>query len=287
MNTSKLRFSVLSAGLFGLFALSGLTGCGMPRFEAKETRKSTVPSTGQPVELTIETQNGQVSVTTEPELSEVQIEATIVCRGETQAVADDRLAKTELLVESSGNTLKITTEFPGSKGWGDGASITVKLPALDSAKLESSNGSITVDGSKAAVNGQVTVDTSNGSVRVQRISGNLTARSSNASITASDIGGTLDLDTSNGKIDVTLLDSQQGPISADTSNASIQLQLPKDFQGVVQGSTSNAKFKVDDPGKVASESEVGKSIGKVSLGQSNTVSKLDTSNGGIEVKIAQ
>ncbi len=280
-------WKVATATVVGL-ALTSLTlgGCSFPRFQASVVRKSTI-SVSQPSELFVETRNGAVNVVCEPELSEVQIEAKLTCRGNSQNEADDRLAQSELIVDSeSTNQLKVSSRFPEGGYGSDSASITIKVPSLDLVDVKTSNASVTIDASKSAVNGSVTVLTSNGQVQVQRVSGNVDVNSSNSSIEISDVGGKVVGTTSNGSASVKLMPGQQGPIQVNTSNASVELELPSEFSGLVKLDTSNASISVDDPNKVITKNEVRKTEGTITVGNGDSVSEVKTSNGAIKVKIS-
>ena len=280
-------WKVATATVVGL-ALTSLTlgGCSFPRFQASVVRNTTVSVT-QPSELFVETRNGAVKVVCEPELSEVQIEAKLTCRGNSQKEADDRLAQSELIVDSeSTNQLKVSSRFPEGGYGSDSASITIKVPSLDLVDVKTSNASVTIDASKSAVNGSVKVLTSNGQVLVQRVSGNVDVNSSNSSIEISDVGGKVVGTTSNGSASVKLMPGQQGPIQVNTSNASVELELPSEFSGMVKLDTSNASISVDDPNKVITKNEVRKTEGTITVGNGDSVSEVKTSNGAIKVKIS-
>lgn len=279
--------SVAALTLLGL-ALTSLTlsGCSFPRFQASVTRNSTVSFT-QPIELFVETRNGAVNVICEPELSEVQIEAKLTCRGKSQKEADDRLAKSELVVDSeSSSQLKISSRFPEGGYGSDSSSITIKTPALDLVDVKTSNGGVTIDASKSAVNGSVKVLTSNGQVQVQRVSGNVNVTSTNSSIAITDVGGKVDGTTSNGSASVKLMAGQQGPIQVKTSNASVELELPSEFSGLVKLDPSNSSISIDDPNKVITKNDIRKTEGSITVGNGDSVSDVKTTNGAIKVKIS-
>lgn len=282
----RSSWSIAAVTFVGL-TLTSLTlgGCGLTGFQASITRKTTVSVT-QPSELFVETRNGAVSVVCEPDLSEVQIEAKLTCRGKSQKEATDRLAQSELVVDSeTSSQLKVSSRFPEGGYGSDSASITIKVPALDLVDIKTSNGQVTVDASKSAVNGSVKVVTSNGQVQVQHVSGNVDVTSSNSSIEISDVGGTLIGKTTNGSASVKLMPGQQGPIQVKTSNASVALELPSEFSGLVKLDTSNASISIDDPNKVITKNDIRKTEGTITVGNGDSVSEVKTSNGSIKVKI--
>ncbi len=277
-----------------VFQLAGLAlvtclvfaGCNIPGFKATASKNATGAAGKTPISLTVESHNGSVTVVCEPELDQMQVEAEVVCRGSTQAEADQRLERSELVVKSTGeNQWRVSVQFPDTRSNGEGASLIVKVPALDSANVVTTNGAVRVDASKAAINGSVTVDTSNGTVDVKRVSGDVKVDTSNSSISIIDVGGKINARSSNGKAEVVLLEGQQGPVVVKTSNASIVLAVARDFAGKVEADTSNASVKLDDPGKVAAKSKMSKSEGEVVFGSGEVTSTLDTSNGPIEIKI--
>lgn len=269
-----------------LAAVLVVAGCNVPAFKATNSKNATGATGEGPIDLTVESRNGSVKVVCEPELDEMQVEAEIVCRGNSQTEADQRLEKAELVVKSTGqNQWKVAVQFPDARSNGEGASIVVKVPSLDSANVTTSNGAVQVDATKAAINGSVTVDTSNGSVDVKRVSGDVKVDTSNSKLGIVDVGGKINARSSNGKAEVILLEGQQGPVVVKTSNSSIAFTVAKDFTGRIKADTSNASVKLDDPGKIAAKSSLGKSTGDVILGSGERISTLDTSNGAIEIKI--
>lgn len=260
-------------------------GCGFPAFQAKATRNTTVKNDG-PVNLVIDTSNGAVTVVCEPGLEEIQVQADLECRGKSLQEAEDRVQQAELVVDTSeSGQLKLSTKFPAPSVGGDSGSITVKAPSVDSVRVVTSNGSVSVDGQMAAINGAVDLKTSNGRVSLTRVSGDVVAASSNGSIIATDVGGRLNLKSSNGKIEANLLEGQKGPVNIATSNGSVVLSLPSDFQGQVVGKTSNGSMRVDDPNKVVTKSNIDKQGGVISVGAGEDASTITTSNGSIEIKV--
>jgi hypothetical protein len=255
---SNLRPHFLKAAILAFaaapVALTG--GCSfMSKPTAKGTLNQTIPhATGGPI--TVDTRNGSVQIVADGSRSEVQVVASIVCEGDTQQQADDRLAQMKLdVARDTSRLLAVKPVFPGGPRGSDGASFVIRIPDASGVNVVTSNGQVTVAGLQGALkvetsNGSVTasdhngpadIHSSNGSITVKNLAGDLVAVTSNSSVTASGVKGKADIDTSNGSITLTLDPASPGPIKLDTSNASIVVAVGSGFLGTVHIKTSNGK----------------------------------------------
>lgn len=250
--------------------------------------------------ISVESRNGSVEIIADSSLTEVQIDATVRCTGDTQEEANARLAKASLDVGyDTAGTLTIKPVFPQGPRNNDGASIIVRLPVAEGATIKTSNGSVKVSklGGKLSIqtsnarvsisdhNGPATVNTSNGAVEVIRLAGSLTVDTSNGKVDASDVGGPVTIDTSNGSIRLALRPDQNGPLKLDTSNNSIVVTVGPTFAGHVKFDTSNGRVNIKDNSKRVRTQQLGKSEGTITVGEGGTQSVLDTSNGRIDFEI--
>jgi len=106
------------------------------------------------------------------------------------------------------------------------------------------------------------------------------------SVNAEDISGAVDVDTSNGSISVSLAVDQAGPIKLESSNGSLHAEVGPAFAGTMKMDTSNGSVKVVDLTGRAKSCELRNSSGTVRFTDSGVESKLDTSNGRIELVIS-
>jgi hypothetical protein len=287
--------------LTGLIALSAVTaGCAWSApHRATETRvlaAAHVPSSA----LSVETRNGSVSVMAEPARSDVAIEAKITCTGATEAEAARRLAATSIRIDrDTSGTLVIQPVFPQPAAGGDGASLTIRLPDAQPVTIDTSNGAVHVEGLQGRLvadtsnggvrvvghTGDVEVDTSNGAIVLENVVGTVRADTSNGAITATGLAGACTLDSSNGSIDVRLAEASPGPVTLMTSNGSIRLSVGSGFHGDVTLDTSNAPITVHDAGGRIISRAIERGHGHIVIGKGGGASRLNTSNGRIELTI--
>jgi hypothetical protein len=293
---------MLAAAIASLTCLTA-TGCSFSNWNHATARRE-VTQSAEHVEgsaLTIQTHNGGVEVLGSPEQSDVQIHATLVARGATEAEAEERLAAASLKVERDDKgRLHITPVFPEPRHGGDGASIRVSLPGATNVTVESSNGPITVRGLAGLLiadtsngpvdvsdhDGPAEIETSNGPVSVSNIGGKLVVDTSNGPLDLENVNGPVTADTSNGPIALSLRPGQRGPLHLDTSNGPIKVRVGSAFTGMVRLDTSNGRVTVNDPQKRITESTIGKTGGSIVVGSGGEPSRVDTSNASIVFTIS-
>ena len=295
-----MRFCTLPSLIAVLGTAFLQTGCS---FYSGHTAKAQLQQTAEHIvdsALMIDTRNGKVDVASDAVLTQVEIDATLVCGGDTQQEADQRIKSANFSVERDTNrTLVIKPSFPQPGHSSDGASFIVRLPGARNVTIKSSNGSVKVTGLAGDLNittsnagasvqdhsGPVVIDTSNGSVNVTSVKGSLNAKSSNAGVNATGVAGAVDINTSNGGIDLKLAGDQSGPLRLDTSNGGIRATVGAAFRGVVKMDTSNGRVKVTDHAGVITNQSIDGSDGTITIGQGGETTFIDTSNGSIEIII--
>ena len=298
--TRRSRCSSPLAVLAVIVSVWTLAGC---QFINTPTAKG--PKSGTAVHVAaspvrVESRNGSVEIVADPARSDVQIDATVTCAGDTQQEADQRLADASLDVSrDTSHALIVKPVFPGGPRSNDGASFVIHLPDAAGVDVKTSNGAVIVrtlsgklviDTSNASIkvtdhNGPATLSSSNGSITVTNLNGDLQANTSNASVTAHDIKGKATIDTSNGSIDLVLNPAASGPIVLDTSNASIKVLVGKSFLGDVSLKTSNASVRIAGEG-VASD-QISKTSAVVHMGAGGANSTVKSSNANIEFAVTK
>ncbi|MDA1188783.1 MAG: DUF4097 family beta strand repeat-containing protein, partial [Chloroflexi bacterium] len=158
-----------------------------------------------------------------------------------------------------------------------GADIEITAPAGTTVDLETSNGSIDVQG--MTVSG--TVKTSNGRLTLGDVRGSWNARTSNGSITVTRFQGSLDLETSNGSITVVGELTAGGSNEMTTSNGNINITLSGTPNVHVDASTSNGDVESKLP---VTATSFGDSHLIGTIGTGGTELRLRSSNGSITIQ---
>lgn len=274
-------------------ALLPLSGCesswGGKRY--KETRTLELPHIAGSA-LSIENANGAIEALA-TDRADVSLEVTLYS-GDLE-----RLRFANVRADRQGDgTLRVWIEWPGGKrANGEGAAISINLPDAEGVHARTSNGTITI----AGLGGDADLQTSNGNIRVDTQDGSVLARTSNGSLYAKQISGDLEMYSSNGNINiddafgpiraestngsavVTTMPGNVGPVRIRTSNGSVTLNLGVGFEGVLKCDTSNGKVTVSNLPD-AKLIETSNRRVELQLGESSEISAVRTSNGSVRVR---
>ncbi len=168
--------------------------------------------------IDVESRNGSITITG-AEASEFSVEAKITGHAPTEDEAKDLAEKTEIRLESVGNTLRVRAVTPATgDNRGVSVSYTITAPKRIGVKCDSDYGSLHV----AGIEGTVTGKSGNGSIEVMDIQGPVNLRTSYGSITCTNVTGQMtELESSNGSITVSRL---KGSAKVETSYGSISCE---------------------------------------------------------------
>jgi DUF4097 and DUF4098 domain-containing protein YvlB len=249
-NTTLQRLALAVTSL----SLTGCDGIGfgdMERYREDFRYTRALQSGGK---LSVENFNGAVEIAGW-EKSEVEINGT------KYANTKERLDEIRIDVQTSGNAVSIRTLRPAGRWGNGGARFTIRVPrSVDLDTVNTTNGSIRVENiegrgilksSNGAIRalrmkGELNASTSNGSIEMNELEGNAWVRTANGAIRGEIAKGSLDAKTSNGSIQVKLRDpGADKPVRAESKNGSIDLTLgvPRE----VRASTSNSSVTVRLP----------------------------------------
>jgi DUF4097 and DUF4098 domain-containing protein YvlB len=223
--------------------------------------------------LTIETFNGGIDVSGWDQ-NTVDISGTKY--GPTQDIAD----QIEVNVDHSPSSVSVRAQRPSIHRGNIGAKFVVKVPRTAVVDyLTTSNGGIRI--TDAA--GPARVRTSNGGIRIAGLSGGLEAHTSNGGITADldKVEGEVKLETSNGSVEVRLPQGLRDSLRAHTSNGGITVRLPEGVDARVSAHTSNAHVTSDFDVRMQGELERHRMEGVI--GKGGPLLDLSTSNGSIRL----
>ncbi len=212
-------------------------------FQAKRTQTLHVAQV-EHAALRVVAHNGSIQVLAEAGRKDVEVVASIVATGDSQAEADRRVHDIKVHCDRGVDQLLIVrAEFPERRRTRERASFVVRLPSVAGAKLTTSNGSITA----RSLSGKLEASSSNGTITVDQHDGAIDVRTSNGTVSAERITGPATIQTSNGRIDVQLDASSTGPLLARTSNGSIRATVGPHFAGRLSLRTSNGGGALHQP----------------------------------------
>jgi hypothetical protein len=176
----------------------------------------------------------------------------------------------------SPDSVYIRTERPSA--WGSiGAKYYVKVPRKTQLeRILTTNGAIRVLDAAAA-----RLETTNGSVRAQKVDGDLDARTTNGSIEAADVAGNCVLRTSNGAVEVTLNAPPHGDLRARTTNGRITLHLPAKTNARLLASTTSASIRTEFDVQPTGDSDR-RHLDTV-IGAGGPTIEVSTTNGAIRI----
>lgn len=189
--------------------------------------------------------------------NEVQIDATKSARDQ------QRLDEMKIIVDGSGESVSIKTEYPQGRTNNNPGSVHYVLHVPRSATLSK-------------------VDLVNGSLTVQQLGGEINANLINGSLKASDLSGRAKLSTVNGSIVANYASlNHVGDIKLSSVNGSIKLGLPPSPDADIKASTVSGGIQTDFPMTVQGHF-VGKSVSGT-LGNGGTRIDLSDVNGSIHI----
>jgi hypothetical protein len=224
------------------------------------------------------------------EAGRIDLKVEQIINADTEAEADEILAKYEITAEADGDTVKFITKSQGRdwkwSGFASGPRLKQKVylvvPADTDLNLDTSGGSIGIDGE---ISGDVRVDTSGGSINVSGGSGDMNLDTSGGSITVGRALGKLRADTSGGSIHVDYVGPNAGDVNCDTSGGSIHLGVDAKGNFDLDADTSGGRVTVEGlPLEVHKKSRTHVS-GKVNAGGARL--RADTSGGSIKIEAAK
>ena len=221
--------------------------------------------------VTVNNVNGSITVETWDQ-ENVEVNAEIVVKARSRRDAEDFLKEVEIILDRSGDRLRIEPDYPKREGsglldWVFGrrppevtVNFRIRLPQQTDVVASSVNGRVTV----SDVQGDVKLHTTNGSVEVR------------------DVVGSLSVQTVNGSVKAKLLElPADAEVSLKTVNGGIRLYLPEDVSAEIEASTVNggidSEFPIEVRGKYGPKHASGR------VGEGDAFVTLKTVNGSIQI----
>jgi hypothetical protein len=258
-----------------------LTSCAVLAATEEQTNKSFQVTPGGT--LVVDVNFGSIEVST----NSSGAVAVSVWRKVTRGSAEKEqkfLTENPVVFLQEGNTVTVRCrsnlkeKFNWFSGFGNHneAKYTILVPALFSARLNTSGGGIAVSN----LTGEVKADTSGGGLRFAHLHGSLNGDTSGGGIHVTDCEGPIKIHTSGGGIEVT---GGSGSLDGDTSGGAITV---KTFRGPVSMHTSGGGITVENAGGNLKADTSGGSIQAVLVSPLPGNVDLYTSGGGVTVKVA-
>ncbi len=281
-----------SGGLGG-FLRSLLSGIPWSdRAETTEEQTHPAPRSGV---LRVENANGKTVLVGE-DRSDVAIVMTKSARAESEEAAQRLAEGIRLEVSESGAGLELEVDVPKRWNRHGSANLEIRIPRELAVQVFSANGSVCVEGLRAAVLGRssngsvhvqdvlgdVDVQTSNGKIACSCTCGRLLARSSNRKIEIAEHRGSIDAMTSNGLIHAEVEELGGDGLILATSNGRIVVELPEKVDADIDMRVDNGVIRNHRDLERASGERSGRVRGR--LGRGGTPIRLRTSNGSISLR---
>ena len=201
--------------------------------------------------FSIKNSNGSITIKT-------WNEGTVRIEAEKSAKNKDYLKDIEIVVEGSGDSVRVETVHHRKRD-GGGVSYTITLPIEANVDARTANGSVNIEG----VHGHVGVKSVNGSLKLK------------------DIAGDIDASTTNGGIRAHYTEVTDGRHRFKTTNGSVRIYLPADAGGELDAQTVNGSIETDFPTTVT---KVSRRSMKGSFGSGSGASwEIETVNGSVKI----
>jgi len=261
------NFHPISAATALVLAAAALSACdvmvnsmegGHARAEQSWAKTYTLSGAGASVEIV--NVNGTIAVET-ADGNTLDVSARLVARGATEDAAREFLKQIEIGEEVTTGGVRLQAKWPRDQRR-RGVEITYTVKAPRSAKL--------------------TLETVNGSVKVNGAVAGLKAETTNGSVEGNGLTGGVGASTTNGSVKIQMASLGAEGLSLETTNGSIDLKLPGDAKATVSARCVNGAISlVDLPFEKTSEASRKKLEGRVNGGGASITA--ETVNGGIRI----
>ncbi len=260
MKTKNIIITVV----IGLMFL-GLNGCSLlkKRVEKKENVKYTLNGSNK-TSIHIDNTNGRINISNSNDTNgTIRIDAEII--SDVKADEQDKpISNVKILIDSSGNEIKIETEINNT----------------NSGMLRKNNNEKVNYDIKIPANMKVHTETINGTTTITRINGDIRAETVNGKINIFNCPGRLDIEGVNGSI-VCNVDSVTAGINVSIVNGDVKIGGLKNINADVNASTVNGRVKFKDLSFTDINSEK-RTLSGI-LGKGGSMIKIESTNGRISL----
>ncbi len=260
----RWRRAVLMAA--AALAAVALTGCDlvMTDLSAQSTETWTKTYALAPGgRVDVSNINGRIEV--QPaDGSQVEVRAEKIGKGATDEAAKQALGRIEIVEHASDTEIRLETKVAGMGGFNLGGTEVryfLKVPAGT----------------------QVQVGTTNGAIKLDRLSGDISAETTNGGITGTSLSGRVKASTTNGAIDMDLDALGQGGVSLETTNGGVELTIPRSAAATISARLANGSINASDlPVQASGETSRRRLDGTLNGGGERI--DVETTNGSITIR---
>lgn len=246
------------------------------KFEKREIKNFSISKLSR---LEVRNENGDIeSRTWDEDYIRITFEKSATGRDRDDAEGNISDIKINIYEDTDSKALVVYVRTPKFTGTSYVCNVILNVPDSIYLDLESSNGSITVEGSNIGLN----CKTSSDSINIQDTEGDANLTTSNGKIIVKNYYGEIYGKTSNGEINVDMVLSEKGKCILKTSNGAITLSIPATTSATIEASTSNGKIEIANLD--ISIIKISKSELKGEMGKGEGLIDLETSNGKIFIK---
>jgi hypothetical protein len=276
--------------MFNKFILATVLLASSFTASANITRTRVEDFTVEPsAQVRVRVNGGAINVRIGPP-GQVHLELKEITNTNSEKEADDLIAEAKLVVEKTGNTVRVETKSGQNSfhwSWIGGSygvrfDVDLVVPANVNLFLDTSGGSIKVDGE---VQGTLNADTSGGAITVTGATGELRLDTSGGSISVDRVMNRLSADTSGGSIHVGYVSANAVDVNADTSGGTIQIGLDPSGNYDLYADTSGGNVNINDLAFNATKKSRTHAEGKINKGGIRV--RADTSGGNVEIRSAR
>jgi len=228
--------------------------------QAQQTWTRTYTLSGTDAALDIVNVNGTFDVEAVDGTS-LEIKAVLTARGATEEDAQKTLAKVEMVEQADASRVHIQAKYPRELGR-RGIEVNYTIRAPRSAR--------------------VSIENTNGHVRVNGVLAGLKAETTNGAVHGEGLGNTVVATTTNGEIKIRMASMGGDGIALETTNGGIDLKLPADAKATLSARCVNGGIRVADiPFEKSGEGSRRKLDGAINGG--GAAVRLETVNGSIRI----
>ncbi|MDD8025807.1 MAG: DUF4097 family beta strand repeat-containing protein [Acidobacteriota bacterium] len=214
-NTKRaIRRAALIGALLAL-AVYPLTAFGEEKIEQKFAKVEALAKNGKVI---VDNISGSIEVRSWAE-AQVKIDALKVSKAKTAVKAKENLDKVQIVVQKTGEILRIETKYPEHAERGSSSvsvSYRIWIPAEASLSIKNVSGSVLVEGIGGAFEGR----TVSGGATLTKLGGGADCSVVSGTVKASDIVGNCNLRSVSGNITV---ERVKGSIEAETTSGAVRM----------------------------------------------------------------
>lgn len=281
MNKSQaIRRAAVIGALLAL-AVYPLTAFAEEKIEQKFSKVEALAKDGKVILGNV---SGTIDIKSWAE-AQVKIEAVKVSKAKTMDKAKENMDKVQIVVQKTGEIVRIETKYPEQKGRHESISVSVNyqvwIPEKASLSVTNVSGSVIADGIGGAFEGRVT----SGNATLTRLGGGADCYVVSGTTRASDLVGDCEFTAVSGNISV---DRVKGSVQAETTSGAVRMtevEGAKSVRGKALSGNVTYDGKIEKDGKYTLEAMSGR-LEMIIPADSSFDLSAESFSGGIQTDFA-